>query len=272
MENKGVSPPTGLPSASSGLRGASIIIAVWNQLGYTRLAVESILKNTKAPFELVIVDNGSKPNVRAYFDSLKGAVDLRYIRNEANLGPIRGINQGIAAAKYDYIAVIHNDVVIFEDDWLGKIISAMEKDPAIGIAGLAGRTEIYKTGCVNEASLKHNLQNEEDLGPVMAEDVATVAVVDGLCFIMRRQLLEKIEGLDETYGYMHCYDLDISLQSIQAGYKNVVVKVEAMHVGNGGRTRTMKGYREIVKDDYGLLQKNCAIFSRKWAHLLPLTV
>ena len=252
--------------------GVSIIIAVWNQLGYTKLTVESILKNTKPPFELVIVDNGSKSNVKAYFDSLKGVADINYIRNEKNLGPIRAINQGLKAAKYDYLAVVHNDVVVFEDDWLGKIRSAMEKDLGIGIAGLAGRKEIYKTGCVNETSLKHNLQNEEDLGPAMEEDVAGVAVVDGLCFVMKRELLDKIGGLDETYGYMHCYDLDLSLQSIQAGYKNVVVKVEAMHVGNGGRTRNMKGYREIVKDDYGLLKKNCKIFSRKWAHLLPLKV
>jgi GT2 family glycosyltransferase len=195
-----------------------------------------------------------------------------YIRNEQNAGPIRAINQGIKASKADFVMAIHNDVIIMENGWLNKIIAAMEKDPSIGMAGLAGRKEIYNTGCVNEESLKHNLQNEEDLGPAMEEDVAEVAVVDGLCFVMKRQLLDKIKGMDETYGYMHCYDLDICLQSIEAGYKNVVVKVEAMHVGNGGRTRNMKGYRELVKDDYGLLKKNCRIFSRKWAHLLPLKV
>jgi len=252
--------------------GASIIIAVWNQLGYTKLAVDYILRNTAAPFELVIVDNGSRPDVEEWFASLKGACDLRYIRNASNLGPIRAINQGINAARYPYVGVIHNDVVIFEKGWLGKMISVMEADPRIGIAGLAGRKEIYKTGCVNEASIKHNLQNEEDLGPAMAEEVADVAVVDGLCFIVKRELLDRIKGLDEAYGYMHCYDLDISLQSIEAGYRNVVVKVEAMHVGNGGRTRNMKGYRELIKDDYGLLKKNCRIFSRKWAHLLPVKV
>ncbi len=251
---------------------ASIIIPVWNQLGYTRLTVESIIKNTTAPFELVIVDNGSKPDVKKYFDSIKGEADINYIRNETNVGPITGINQGLKAAKYSYIAVIHNDVVIFEKDWLGKIISVMDADPRIGIAGIAGRKEILKTGCVNEASLKHNLQNEEDLGPVMVEDVAEVAVVDGLCFVIKRELLERVHGLDEVFGYMHCYDLDISLQSIDAGCKNVVVKVDAMHVGNGGRTRNMKGYREIVKDDYGLLKKNCKILADKWRHILPLRV
>ena len=253
-------------------KGVSIIIAVWNQLGYTRLAVDSILKNTLRPFELVIVDNGSSPNVKAYFSSLKSDADINYIRNEVNVGPIRAINQGISAAKYPLIAVIHNDVVIFEKDWLGKIKSVMGRDPKIGMAGLAGRKEIYKTGCVNEASLRHNLQNEEDLGPAMAEEVSEVAVIDGLCFVMKRELMDKVKGLDETYGYMHCYDLDISLKSIAAGYKNVIVKVEAMHVGNGGRTRNMKGYRDIVKDDYGLLKKNCKILADKWRHILPVKI
>ncbi|MDP3790307.1 MAG: hypothetical protein Q8R48_07900, partial [Candidatus Omnitrophota bacterium] len=127
------------------------------------------------------------------------------------------------------------------------------------------------TGCVNEDSLKHNLQNE-DLNPPMAEDTAEVAVVDGLCFVMSRALLNKINGLDETYGYMHCYDLDISLQSIEAGFKNVVVKVEAMHIGNGGMTRKMREYKDLVKDDYKLLKANCKIFARKWRHMLPLKV
>ena len=252
--------------------GVSIIIAVWNQLAYTRLTVDSILKNTgKPPFELVIVDNGSRPDVRAYFDSIKDRAETNYIRNEENLGPIRAINQGIRAAKYDYVCVIHNDVIIMEDGWLGKIKSVMDTDPKIGIAGLAGRKEIYKTGSVNEESLRHNLQNE-DLNAPMEKDVEEVAVVDGLCFVMSAALIGKIRGLDETYGYMHCYDLDVSLQSIEAGFKNVVVKVAAMHIGNGGMTRKLREYKELVKDDYGLLKRNCKILSRKWRHLLPLKV
>jgi len=251
--------------------GVSIIIAVWNQLGYTKLTVESILRNTRAPFEIVAVDNASTQDVKGYFDSIRPKADIIYIRNEKNLGPIRAINHGIKAAKYDYITIIHNDVVIMEDGWLDKIIGVMKNDPLIGIAGLAGRKEIYKTGSVNEESLKHNLQNE-NLNPPMPEEVSNVAVIDGLCFVMKKSLVDKVGGLDEKYGYMHCYDLDISLQSIEAGFRNVVVKVEAIHIGNGGRTRVTKEYRELVKDDYGLLKKNCRIFAEKWRNMLPLKV
>lgn len=253
--------------------GVSIIIAVWNQLGYTKLSVESILKNstTRQPFELVVIDNGSRPDVKLYLDSIKNKVEVNYVRNDENLGPIRAINQGIKVSRYNYIGVIHNDVIIMENGWLEKIVAVMDQDPKIGIVGLAGRKEVYKTGCVNEASLKHNLQNE-DLNAPMKEEMAEVAVVDGLCFVMRRELLNHVKGFDETYGYMHCYDLDISLQSMEAGFKNMVVKVEAMHIGNGGRTRRLREYKEVVKDDYGLLKRNCKIFSRKWRHLLPVRI
>jgi len=248
--------------------GFSIIIVVWNQLAYTKLTVESILKNTQLPLELVIIDNGSRPDVKAFFDSLKNTVSIKYSRNDSNLGPIKGINQGIRLSEYDYVTVIHNDVIIMESGWLEKIKSIMERFNDVGIVGLAGRQEIYKTGCVNEESLKHALQNE-DLNPPMEEDFSEVAVIDGLCFTMRRELLDKITGLDETYGYMHCYDLDISMQSREAGFRNMVARVSAMHIGNGGMTRKLRDYKELVKDDYGLLKKNCKIFANKWKRALP---
>ena len=253
-------------------KGVSIIIAVWNQLGYTKLAVDFLLKNSAGfPFELVVVDNGSRPDVRAYFDLIKDKVSLQYIRNETNLGPIRAINQGLGCAKYDIALVIHNDVLILDNRWLQKISSAMESDPRIGIVGLAGRKEIYKTGCVNEESLKHSLQ-DDDLNEPMKEEMAEVAVIDGLCFAMRRELIDKIDGLDETYGYMHCYDLDLSLASIAAGFKNIVVKIPALHLANGGITRKTRDYKALVKDDYGLLKKNVKILVHKWRHMLPLKV
>ena len=251
--------------------GFSIVLAVWNQLGYTKLAVEHILKNSSGPFELVVVDNGSGPDVGVYFDSLRGKIRIQYKRNDANLGPIKAINQGLGMARHRYIAAIHNDVVILEGGWLEKMRRCFESHPKVGLIGLAGRAEIYDNGCVNEDSLKHSLMNE-DLNEPMTEDVARVAVVDGLCLVMRRELVEKTGGLDEGFGYMHCYDLDLSLKSIDAGYENVIVNVKAIHIGNGGRTRKVREYHELVKDDYGLLKKNCGILAARWKRILPLKV
>ena len=101
--------------------GVSIVMAVWNQLCYTRLAVESVLKNSGSMLlEFVVVDNASRPDVADYFDSIKGCASVKYIRNDTNLGPIRAMNQGTKAAKYPYVCVMHNDVIILEDRWLER--------------------------------------------------------------------------------------------------------------------------------------------------------
>jgi len=249
-------------------KGVSIVIPVCNLLGFTRLCIDYIKENTTMPYELVIVDNGSTDGTREYFEEFSKELDVRYIRNETNLGPIIAINQGIKASKYEYICQIHNDVVIFEKEWLKKIISIMEPDPAIGIACLAGRQYIRKDCSCDEETLKHNLLSIGLNAPMknVAEDVA---VIDGLCFVFTKKLVEKIGLLDETYGMMHFYDMDFSLSSLKAGYRNVAVNVLAFHVGNGGTTRRSDYYKSLVPDDLKLYNRNSKIFKKKWKDMLP---
>ncbi|MFH0839790.1 MAG: glycosyltransferase [Candidatus Omnitrophota bacterium] len=252
-------------------KGTSIVIPVCNLLGFTRISVDYIRKNTDTPYELVIVDNGSTDGTKEYCAELAKEIDLKYIPNDTNLGPILAINQGIRAARYDYICQMHNDAVIFERGWLGKIISIMEEDPKIGIACLAGRQYIRKDAGCDEETLKHNLLSI-GLNPPMKETVADVAVIDGLCFVFTKSLIEKTGVLDEVYGMMHFYDMDFSLASIKAGYRNVAVNVLAFHVGNGGTTRRSDFYKNLVPNDLKLYNKNSAIFQKKWKGMLPCDV
>ncbi len=251
--------------------GVSIVIAVCNMLGFTRLCVDYIRKNTTIPYELVIVDNGSTDGTREYFMQLSREMDVRYIRNEKNVGPIIAVNQGIGASKYDYICQIHNDVVIFERGWLRRIVSVMKSDPTVGIACLAGRQYIRRNCSCDEDTLKHNLLSI-GLNEAMKEEVADVAVIDGLCFVFSKRLVEAIGMLDETYGMMHFYDMDFSLASIKAGYRNVAVNVLAFHVGNGGTTRRSDYYKRLIPNDLKLYNRNSKIFKRKWRDMLPCDV
>ena len=252
-------------------KGVSIVIPVCNLLGFTRLCIDYIRRNTTAPYELVIVDNNSIDGTREYFEALSKDVDLRYIKNDANLGSIVAINQGIKAAKYEYICQMHNDVVIFENGWLDKIVSIMEDDPQIGIACLAGRQYIRANCSCDEDTLKHNLLSI-GLNEPMKSLVEDVAVIDGLCFVFTKNLVKKIGLLDETYGMMHFYDMDFSLASIRAGYRNVAVNVLAFHVGNGGTTRRSDFYKQLVPNDLKLYNKNSRIFKKKWRKFLPCDV
>ncbi|MCK4462884.1 MAG: glycosyltransferase, partial [Candidatus Omnitrophica bacterium] len=153
-----------------------VIIPVCNMLAYTKLCLEKLLENTLIPFDLIIIDNGSTDGTERFFSSFNPSkVNLKYIRNEENIGPILAYNQGIKRGDSSYVCMMHNDVLIFQKGWLGKILNIMGSNKDIGIVGLAGRKRINKKGLVDESSLVHNLQNEH-LNSPMKSDIENVAV------------------------------------------------------------------------------------------------
>ena len=56
----GVSMPT-----ASGFKQVSIVLAAFNALEYTRTCLESIIKYTSVPYELILVNNGSSDGTKS---------------------------------------------------------------------------------------------------------------------------------------------------------------------------------------------------------------
>ena len=113
--------------------GVSIIIAVFNQLKDSKNCINNLEKKTILAHDFIIVDNGSTDGTKEYFKRLKG-IDLKYLRNEANLGPRLG--------KYPTLCFIHNDVTILKKGWLKTITHILENEDSIGLAGLYGHQKM----------------------------------------------------------------------------------------------------------------------------------
>src|SRR5262249_54060465 len=78
----------------------------------------------------------------------------------------------------------------------------------------------------------HCLEGE---GAVRAS-VTEVAAVDGVCLFLPRSVLESVGGFDESYGFFHGYDRDLSFAVREAGWRCVVVDAPFVHRGGGTRT------------------------------------
>ena len=73
---------------------------------------------------MIVVDDGSSDETSAYLASLRddAAVRVAVIANTTNRGVPAAINQGLKAARGEYLVLVSNDVVV-TDSWLDQLIA-----------------------------------------------------------------------------------------------------------------------------------------------------
>ena len=185
----------------------TISVLCLNRLELTRKCIESILRNT-TDCELRILDNGSTDETPAYLNALvKEHPNVFAIREERNIGFIKGHNTLVAAALGQYVCVLNNDVEV-GPAWAEKLIAPFEHDPWIGATG---PTDHY--GHLNGEMVGSR-------GP----DYQPVDYISGHCLMVPRWSLERFGLFDEAHlTWATGEDSDFSLRIRKAGYKIHIV-------------------------------------------------
>jgi glycosyltransferase involved in cell wall biosynthesis len=111
----------------------SIVMPVYNAEPYLKRAVESILDQTFADFEFIIINDSSTDASWAILDSY-GDSRILLLDNQKNRGLTYSLNQGLAAAKGEYVARIDADDIAMPRR-LEKQVSFLRAHPEIGILG-----------------------------------------------------------------------------------------------------------------------------------------
>jgi GT2 family glycosyltransferase len=106
----------------------AICVPCWNMIRYTRLMVESVLRNSVGhDIRLFFVDNGSKDGTYEYLSSLTGAT---VIRNSENRGVNAAWNQLLKAALEHGASIIclANNDILAGPQWLDPVTRELAKD------------------------------------------------------------------------------------------------------------------------------------------------
>lgn len=112
----------------------SVLMSVYNtEEEFLREAIESILSQTFADFEFLIINDGSKNNAEEVILSYKDD-RIRYILNEKNLGLIDSLNKGLVLAQGEYIARFDADDISLPQR-LEKQVKFMDENPNVGLLG-----------------------------------------------------------------------------------------------------------------------------------------
>lgn len=111
----------------------SVLIPTYNGAKYIQSALESVLSQKYADYEILIIDGGSTDNTEELIKKLNNK-RIRYYKNEQNMGIVASLNRGLDLAKGKYIARMDADDLMLGNR-LQAQIEFLEKNKNYGMVG-----------------------------------------------------------------------------------------------------------------------------------------
>ena len=236
-----------------------IVVLNHNGKALTEVCLQSLLASPNPNKTIFVVDNASSDGSVEYLRSRFPQVTI--LENQENLGVTGGRNRGFRAAcqqGIDYILSLDNDARI-DPQAIDELIKVATTDPQIGILGpktyhddgskllqCAGGRIAYTENVTAERGT-----DEPDYGQY--DQIEEVDYFPGCAFMARREVLERLNFLDESfYGYGH-EDTDFCTRAARLGYRIVYVPKAIMwHGGSStiGSYSPRKKYLEAVNSMY----------------------
>ncbi|MEC0203586.1 glycosyltransferase family 2 protein [Paenibacillus lautus] len=234
------------------MKKTSIIIPTFNGKDLLKDCIYSIKRHTKEPFEIIVVDNGSSD----------GTVDIcrqegvTFISLANNIGFPAACNKGLKIATGDTLLLLNNDVIVTRN-WLQNMLNCLNSETNIGIVGpltnyASGKQQIdMPYTSLEEMSSQ---LNEPD-----AKKWQQVERIVGMCFLFKRELMDRIGLLDERYSPGHFEDDDYCYRARNAGYTlRIAGDVFVFHHGSASFAK------QDMSQVKHLIDKNRQKFMDKW--------
>ena len=212
----------------------SVIVLNWNKSQLTLQCLRHLHRNTVGcPFEIVVVDNGSRPEEFSLL--AEATLQFRLIRLAQNRYFGEANNIGAEAATGEFICFLNNDAFV-QRDWLRPLMEALQTRPR---AGGVGPKFLYPDGRLQEAGALisgdgHAIQLGKGGSPCSPEfnKLREVNYISAATFLMRRDVFLRVLGFDLCWEPAYFEDVDLCLKvalldlAIYYVPESVVVHVE----------------------------------------------
>lgn len=174
----------------------SVIIPTYNRAHVLERALTSVFKQTKAAYEIIVIDDGSTDKTQALLGRFSGQIVVIY---QENRGVSAARNRGIEKAMGDWIAFLDSD-----DAWLPNRLevqcTAIKLFPQ---SHIIHSDEIWIRNGVRVNPCKHHQKR----GGRIFKHCLPRCVVSPSAVLMDRQVFEDIGLFDEHLPACEDYDL-----------------------------------------------------------------
>lgn len=190
----------------------SVIIPTYNRAKLVTGAIDSVLAQTYADYEIIVVDDGSSDNTQ---DMLKPYRDkIHYIYQE-NAGVSAARNAGIRLARGEWIACLDSDDVWLPDK-LKRQMEIVEQSP-VELGCVICNVQLDPPSFSDDCSFKRAPffpDTDQGICLNMSSILLTRFIMFNQCALIRKQCLDQIGGYDEQLKYLEDYDLALKLSFI----------------------------------------------------------
>lgn len=243
--------------------GVSVVIPNYNGKKYLETCMNSLMKQSLKPEEIIIVDNASKDGSIEYIEqNFKDKVTLICL-NE-NYGFSKAVNEGIRNSKSDFVALLNNDTEL-DERWLEELYKCIQKDENI-FSCCSKMLRFTERNIIDDAGDEYTLFGwgnkigDGKQSEIYDEDREVFSSCAGAA-IYRKSILQKIGLFDENF-FAYLEDMDISYRARVYGYKNYYAsKAKVYHIGSatsGSRHNSFK-VKLAARNSIYLIFKNMPI-------------
>jgi glycosyltransferase involved in cell wall biosynthesis len=209
----------------------SLIVCTRNRSGKLEAFFDAVSRvRARAPWELVMVDNGSTDDTLQRLTELARRLDVRTtIVSEPRQGLGRARNAGLQAARGALLAFTDDDCYPAAD-YVDRVVDTFG-DPARDYIG--GRILLHDSD-------DHPITIRVDSTPILipARSVIPTGLVQGANMAFRRHVLDRIGGFDAALGPGTPFcndDVDAVARASAAGFSGSYVPEPVVHHHHGRR-------------------------------------
>lgn len=214
------------------------VILTWNSEKYIKNCLESIVSLKEITPRIIIVDNGSCDSTCKVIEQYKNSYpdiikDIRYKENKGTTFPRNEGIKKLECQKINYYCILDSDTIINESAFL-KLIYELETHKEYGMIGpklissagvvqMSARAfptlleKVYKAIPI-ESLQKKGEKMEMQNAPKEAQDSYPVDYLMSACWLIKKEVIEKVGLLDEKIFYAP-EDAEYCIRVWKKGYK-----------------------------------------------------
>lgn len=214
----------------AGTSGVVVVIPYYNGAKFIERSLASVFAQTLPADEVVVVNDGSRPEERAFLDEMAARHPIRIV-DQPNGGQGSARNTGVRVSSAPYISFLDQDDFYLPTHIRDLRDAVPQDEPSFGfvyadLAEAEGDGRIVRWGMVKE----HAEHPKRNLHRMLRDDLFILPSAS----LVGRRAFEAVGGFDTQFmGYE---DDDLFLRLFRAGFTNhfldKVVTVWCIHTGS----------------------------------------